>query len=85
MSQDCKITTIVSNASEESTVNSIYASNGVNLVNCSYVYQNPDSYWTRDYSPWFIAVDDEEIAIVNFPYNRPRPNDNDVPILMANE
>lgn len=85
MSQDCNITTIVSGASEENTVNSIYTSNGVNTANCTYVYQDPDSYWTRDYSPWFIAIDDSEVAIVNFPYNRPRPNDNDVPILMANE
>ncbi len=85
MSQDCNITTIVSGASEETTVHSIYSSNGVNLSNCTYVYQDPDSYWTRDYSPWFIAIDDSEVAIINFPYNRPRPNDDDVPILMANE
>jgi len=85
MSQDCNITTIVSGPSEENTVNNIYTSNGVNTANCTYVYQDPDSYWTRDYSPWFIAVDDSEVAIINFPYNRPRPNDNDVPILMAND
>lgn len=85
MSQDCKITTIVANASEETTVNNYFSSNGVNTANCTYVYQNPDSYWTRDYSPWFIAVDDSEVAIINFPYNRPRPHDNDAPILMANE
>ena len=84
MSQDSKVTTIVSSASEESTVNNIYSSNGVNLANCTYVYQDPNSYWTRDYSPWYIAVDNE-VAIVNFPYNRPRPNDDDVPILLANE
>ncbi len=84
MSQDCKITTIVANSSEQNTVNNIYSSNGVNLANCSYKYQDPDSYWTRDYSPLFIAVDNE-LAIVNFPYNRPRPNDNDVPILIAND
>jgi agmatine/peptidylarginine deiminase len=84
MSQDSKVTTIVSNVSEENTVNNIYSSNGVNLSNCTYMYQDPNSYWTRDYSPWYIAVDNE-VAIVNFPYNRPRPNDDDVPILMANE
>jgi agmatine/peptidylarginine deiminase len=84
MSLDCNITTIVANASEETTVNNIYTSNSVNTANCTYVYQNPDSYWTRDYSPWYIAIDDNEVAIINFPYNRPRPNDNDAPILMAN-
>lgn len=85
MSQDCNITTIVSGSSEENAVNNIYTNNGVNTANCTYVYQDPNSYWTRDYSPWFIAIDDNEVAIINFPYNRPRPNDNDVPILMANE
>lgn len=84
MSQDCNITTIVSGSSEETAVNNIYSNNGVNTANCTYVYQDPDSYWTRDYSPWYIAIDDSEVAIINFPYNRPRPNDNDAPILMAN-
>lgn len=85
MSQDCNITTIVSGSSEENVVNGIYTSNGVNTANCTYVHQDPDSYWTRDYSPWYIAIDNSEVAIINFPYNRPRPNDNDAPILMANE
>jgi len=84
MSEDCNITTIVANASEKNTVLSIYNSNAVDTGHCDFVYQDPDSYWTRDYSPWFIATDNE-IAIVNFPYNRPRPHDNDVPILIANQ
>lgn len=86
MSQDCGVTTIVANASEETIVTNLFSSNGVNLANCTFVHQDPDTYWTRDYSPWYIAVDDSEVAIINFPYNRPwRENDNDVPILMANE
>jgi len=83
MSEDCNITTIVSGQSEENTVRNYYSSNGVNLSHCNFVYQDPDSWWSRDYSPWYIAIDNSEVAIVNFPYNRPRPNDNDVPILMA--
>jgi len=82
MAEDCMVTTIVANTSEKNTVLSYYEANGVTIANCNFVYQDPDSYWTRDYSPWFIA-NDNEVAIVNFPYNRPRPNDNDVPILMA--
>jgi len=83
MSEDVIVTTIVANSSEETTVRNYFSSNGVNLSNCNFVYQNPDSWWSRDYSPWFVAVDNSEVAIVNFPYNRPRPNDNDVPILMS--
>jgi len=85
MSQVSDITTIVSGSSEENTVRNIYSSNSVNLSRCHFVYQDPDSWWTRDYSPWFIAIDNSDVAIINFPYNRPRPNDDDVPILMANE
>jgi agmatine/peptidylarginine deiminase len=85
MSQDCGVTTIVSNASEENNVMTIFNNNGVNTANCTFVHQDPNTYWTRDYSPWYITVDNSEVAIINFPYNRPRPNDNDVPILMANE
>jgi len=84
MSEDCNVTTIVANSSEENSVRNTYTSNSVNLSHCNFVYQDPDSWWTRDYSPWFIAVDNSDVAVVNFPYNRPRPNDNDVPILMAN-
>ena len=85
MSEDCNVTTIVANNSEKNTVLNTYNNNSVNTDNCTFVFQDPDSYWTRDYSPWFIAIDDSEVAIVNFPYNRPRPNDNDVPILIAND
>jgi len=85
MSEDCEVTTIVSGSSEETYVRGLFTSGGVNLDNCNFVYQNPDSWWTRDYSPWYVAIDNSEVAIVNFPYNRPRPNDNDVPILMAND
>jgi agmatine/peptidylarginine deiminase/PKD repeat protein len=83
MSQDCNITTIVSGPSEETSVRNTYTNNGVNLSHCDFIHQDPDSWWTRDYSPWYIAVNESEIAIVDFPYNRPRPNDDEIPILMA--
>ncbi len=85
MAEETNITTIVANLTEENTVRNIYSNNGIDLNRCDFVYQDPDSHWTRDYSPWYISVDNEEVAIINFPYNRPRPNDDDVPILLANE
>ncbi len=83
MSEDCVVTTIVSGASEETEVRGYYTNNGVNLDNCNFLYTPVDSYWSRDYSPWYVAVDNSEVSIINFPYNRPRPNDNDIPIKMA--
>ncbi len=84
MSEDIIVTTIVSNQSQQNTVLNLYQSNGVNTENCNFLIAPTDSYWTRDYGPWYIADANNNIAIVNFPYNRPRPNDNDVPIEMAN-
>ena len=84
MSQDCIVTTIVYSASEESTVRGYYTSNGVNLENCNFIHAPIETYWVRDYSPWYVAVDNSEVSVINFPYNRPQyPNVNDIPIRMS--
>jgi len=83
MSQDCKVTTIVSGSGQQTTVTNLFNSNGVNISNCNFLYSTIDSWWARDYSPWYIAIDNQEVAIVDFPYNRPRPNDDEIPKKMA--
>ena len=84
MSQDCIVTTIVTGASQENTVRGYYNSNGVNLDNCNFLHSLVDSYWTRDYTAWYIAVDNSEVSVIDFPYNRPwRDNDDDMPIKIA--
>ena len=83
MAEDIEVITIVTNASQEQLVISLYESNGVNLDNCSFLHAASDSYWSRDYGPWFVFDGNKQPGIVNFPYNRPRPNDNDIPIYMA--
>ena len=84
MARDAKVTTLVTGLSQENTVRSQYATAGVNLDNCNFIYAPTDSYWTRDYGPWYIAYDNNQIGIVDFPYNRPRPNDDEVPKVVAN-
>ncbi len=42
------------------------------------IYADTDSHWTRDYAPMFVAGSDS-IGIVNFVYNRPRPDDDKIP------
>jgi agmatine deiminase len=83
MSEETIVTTIVSGVSQENTVMGIYNSNGVNTANCNFLYASSDSYWTRDYGPWFVIDGNGDFGIVNFPYNRPRPNDNDIPLEVA--
>lgn len=84
MAKSIKVTTIVTNLSQENTVKSQYTSNGVNLANCVFVYASTDSYWTRDYGPWFVKYGNKQIGVVDFPYNRPRPNDDEFAKVFAN-
>lgn len=84
LAEDCVVITLVANTSQETTVRTQYQSEGVNLANCQFIQAASDSYWTRDYGPWFIADGNNDVGIVNFTYNRPRPNDNLVPVSVAN-
>ncbi|MCD4819881.1 MAG: agmatine deiminase family protein [Candidatus Cloacimonetes bacterium] len=83
ISQHTNVTTIVTNSSEQSSVTSTYSSNGVNVSNCDFLIESSDSYWTRDYGPLFIRESNQKISLVDFNYNRPRPNDNAIPQALA--
>lgn len=83
LAEDIMVTTIVANASQQTAVTNQYNSNGVNLNNCNFLTAPTDSYWTRDYGPWFESDSANQIGIVDFPYNRPRPNDDEIPKLVA--
>jgi agmatine deiminase len=85
MAEVATVYTIVPSANAENTVRNQYIANGVDINNCVFVRGPLNSYWARDYSPWFIADSAHQVAIVDFPYNRPRPNDDAVPALMAAE
>ena len=82
MSQDIIVYTIVQSY-QQSQCETNYQNNGVNMANCEFINAPTNTYWVRDFGPWFVSVDNE-IAIVNFPYNRPRPDDDDIPIEVAN-
>lgn len=83
MAEDCNVTTIVANTYQENAVKNLYTENGIDLDHCDFLIAQSDSYWTRDYGPWFVINGYHEFGIVNFPYNRDRPDDNDIPIEVA--
>ena len=84
MSEDVEVVTIVASESEMNYVYTQYVSNGVNIANCDFLIAPSDSYWTRDYGPWFIFDGDDGQGIVDHIYNRPRPNDDDIPTEFGN-
>lgn len=85
MAEDAQVVTIVTGPAEENTVRSLYESNGVNLDNCIFLYAPTDSYWTRDYGPWFVYDVEGNQTVIDFEYNRPRPLDNAIPAAFAAE
>jgi len=84
MSEDLTVTTIVASTYYQNQAIANYTSQGVNLDNCEFLIAPTDTWWVRDYGPWYVVDGDNEVGIVNFIYNRPRPNDNDIPIEVAN-
>lgn len=67
-----QVKVLVYPASDSNTVKNYFISSGVNMDNVSFWVINHDSYWTRDYGPWFIIDGNDEIGIVDFTYNRPQ-------------
>ena len=83
MSIDVKVYCLVSSSQETAAYNSM--ENGdVNMENVEFILGNTDSYWNRDYGPWWVVDGQNKMAIVDFTYNRPRPNDNDAPLKVSN-
>jgi len=76
LSLDTKVITIVSGNSVKNQAISAYSSAQVNMANCDFILANTDSYWTRDYGPWFSYGENGDLNVIDFNYNRPRPNDN---------
>ncbi len=83
MSEDVMVTTIVAGTTQENQARNLYSSNGVNMSNCNFLYAPHDSYWTRDYGPWFSTDGNGLISVIDFTYNRPRPNDDVIPAAVA--
>jgi agmatine deiminase len=83
MSEDVTVYCLVS-SSQQNSANSSMENGGVNMGNVVYVTGSTDSYWTRDYGPWWVVDGNRDVSVVDFTYNRPRPNDNQAPTKMAN-
>ena len=82
LSNNCHVYCIVS-SSYQGSAQSSFQNAGVNMNNVTFVNAASDSYWVRDYGPWYI-FEDRNPAIVDNIYNRPRPNDDNMSGVFAN-
>ena len=81
LAENCQVYCIVQ-SSQQSSARSSFTNAGVNMSRVTFVIANSDSYWVRDYGPWYIFAG-KTPAIVDNVYNRPRPNDDAIPQTFA--
>ncbi len=78
MSEDALIYCIVTASQQQSAYNT-FVNGGVNMDNVIFFNAYTDSWWCRDYGPWYVYDTDGNCDIIDVIYNRPRPNDDEIP------
>ncbi len=70
--------------SDSNSVRSYLTSNGINFTNIKFVQKPSDSIWMRDYGQWNVYKNDvDSLYLIDWIYNRPRPNDDAIPSEIA--
>jgi len=76
LSQITQVKVLVNDATDSAGAAQYFATNQVTMTNVQFWLINHDSYWVRDYGPWFIIDGHDSVNVIDFVYNRPqRPND----------
>ena len=83
LAENCQVYCIVQSSSQQSSARQSFNNAGVNMDRVTFVIAKNDSYWVRDYGPWYIFAG-RTPAIVDNVYNRSqRPNDDAIPAAFA--
>jgi agmatine/peptidylarginine deiminase len=75
MAKDALVYTIVSSETVKTQATNNFTNNGVNMANVRFIMSPTDSIYTRDYGPWGVFDGADSFGVIDFTYNRPRPND----------
>jgi agmatine deiminase len=78
---ECKVYIV---CSDSNSVRTYLSSGGVPITNIKFLLFPFNSIWIRDYGPWTVYFENtDSMAIVDWVYNRPRPSDDNIPVLFA--
>lgn len=69
---------------EKNNIINYLQNNGIPLDSVEFYIWPRNSVWSRDYGPWFMRKYDNTEGIVDFIYNRPRPQDDTIPWRIGN-
>jgi len=71
--------------SDSNSVKTYLQQGGVPLFNLRYLITPFNTIWVRDYGPWTAYTNDvDTLNIIDWIYNRPRPQDDVTPVFFAN-
>jgi agmatine deiminase len=79
-----RVMLVVSGPSQQASASNTLASAGANVDRIDFVQAPSDSVWIRDYGPRFASGDFQRI-IIDHEYDRPRPQDNQIPGAIAGQ
>jgi len=84
MAEDVNVTihVIVSSSYYSEAVTNFLA-NSIDTSRCEFIVEPSNSIWTRDYGPWFVFDGHGDQVIIDHYYNRPRPDDDVIPIALG--
>ena len=72
--------------SDSASVKTYLTSGSVPLTNLKFIVAAFNSVWCRDYGPWSVYSNNcDSMYIIDWIYNRPRPNDDLIPSVFANQ
>ncbi|MCK5116304.1 MAG: agmatine deiminase family protein [Candidatus Aegiribacteria sp.] len=74
---------VICESYQQSSVETAFQNAGVNMSNVDFMFAPTNSIWVRDYGPWFVLLEDGQQGIFNYTYNRPRYEDNNIPIVVG--
>jgi len=80
-----KVFLFPSGTTERTNMQNYLTSNGIPLDSITFMIYSKNSIWMRDYGPHFMRKQDRNEGIVDFIYNRPRPQDDSLPVFIGGQ
>jgi agmatine deiminase len=74
---------IITTSGSKSWWQSWLSSRGIPQTNVKWLIASTNTFWVRDYGPWFIWDGNNDFGLVDNIYNRPRPLDDQIPGVVA--
>ncbi len=75
---------IITTSGSQSWWQSWLTSNGIPHTNVKWLIASTNTWWVRDYGPWFLWDGNNDFGLCDTVYNRPRPQDDLIPQAISN-